>query len=162
MTRVNIRLWVQSAVAFIIIFAPTAQAEGGVVPEGEINLVFLLRFVLAALMGVLIWIAKGTDTRLRSIERRIAELNDVSIRRHTTIEHNTNRIMAIEHEQKQQASLISMQRELLLTKYLDKEETERHRTRVEETLAKQAETLVSICHRLDNMARPAHRAGDGS
>jgi hypothetical protein len=94
------------------------------------------------------------------MERRVEEFNVISAERQATIEHNIARIMAIEHEQKQQASLISMQRELMLTKYLDKEDTERHRQRVEDMLAKHAESLANISHRLDYMARPQHRADD--
>lgn len=160
MTKANVRHVVHAAIALIMILGPTASAGVEVPDGGQLDIVFIFRAVLAALLGVLIWIAKGTDVRLHTIERRIGELNDISIRRHTTIEHNIQRIQMLEHEQKQLASLISMQREMLLTKYLDKEETERHRARVEETLARQNEVLTTICHRLDTMARPLHRATD--
>jgi hypothetical protein len=159
MFKTNLRYYVCWCIVVISLFGGDAGAQTSL-PDGELNLNFLFRLLLAGLIGVLIWIAKGTDGRLIKMERRIEEFNVISAERQATIEHNIARIMAIEHEQKQQASLISMQRELMLTKYLDKEETERHRARVEETLARQNDMLNTISHRLDFMSRPTHRAED--
>lgn len=160
MTKRNLRYITYMAIVLIVLFGTDVSAQATLPENDSINFTFLFKFILAGLVGVLIWIARGSEERLTKAEKRLQEFNVISAERQNVIEHNIARIHAVEQEQKQLLTMISLQRETLLTKYLDKEETERHRFKVEDTLAKQADILNTISHRLDMMARPFHRAED--
>ena len=148
------------AMTFVLLFGPQASADSGVLPEGPIDTAFLFRLLLSGLLGILIWLARGTDSRLKEVEKHAHEITTLAQTRGDRLNLVEKNIELINHEQKQQMTLISMQRELLLTKYHDKEETERHRVKIEDALTAHGNTLTAICTRLDHFVRPTHRSED--
>jgi hypothetical protein len=97
--------------------------------------------------------AKNSETRLKEVELKIQSFEKLSVERNSTLIQHNGRLLFVENEIKAQANTVNTLEKLLLTGYHDKEETERHRARVESE-------LNQIKHRLDFMARPHHRAGD--
>lgn len=163
-TRIEIRYAVYLMLTLLILFSP---ALAGLPPTrttlnipSDFDASNLFRLAVAALVGVLIWISRRADIRLSRAEDRIAVFNEISAVRGEKIELIEGQIKLLIHEQAQLESVIGMLRETLLTKYDERTHTERHRLAVEEKLQKQGDTLIAICHRLDFMARPLHRATD--
>lgn len=158
-TTINL---VYSVLGIIVIFGGSSEAADGIMQVGKpvLDESFIFRAVLAGLLGILIWVAKGQDSRLKDAEKLLGKFSEINVARQGKIETIEKRQDLQEHEQKQLLSLISMQREMLLTKYIDKEETERHHAKVEEKLDKHQDILTHISARLDTMARPQHRVSD--
>lgn len=150
--RSNVRHWVYFLLVFGVMIAQPAYAQ---VAAGQevFDATFWFRAVFTALVSVLIFVAKGSDTRLKRVELRVEDFNVIHAERSHTVKNLDGRLIVMEHEQKQLVTLIGMQREMMLTKYHDKEETERHRVHVENCLAK-------ISARLDHFQRPSHRSED--
>jgi exopolyphosphatase/pppGpp-phosphohydrolase len=105
------------------------------------------------MLGVLIWIAKGTESRLKDVEKEVVVFKAIHAERKSTLTQHNGRLLFLENETKQQATTLQTLKELLLTQYHDKEETERHRARLEGQ-------LHGITQRLDTMSRPHHRHSD--
>lgn len=161
----NRRYLCYAILAGVVLFAPEATAQQGAQVSQDPD--FWYRTIVAGLLSILIWIARGADTRLRNAEKQIISFQNLAVERGSALNNTTRRLELLEHEHKNTVSLVLGQRELLLTKYHDKEDTDRHRQKIEDTLdeqqrqlAKHFETLQAIVHRLDNIARPAHRSTD--
>lgn len=157
------RYIVYAAMAALIIYSPAYAQQAQTLSErtnGILDEAFLFRAVLSGLLAILIWVARGQDSRLKAAEEDIHEFHNINATRTTKLEYIEGRIGLLEHEQRQLTTLISMQRELLLTKYPDKDETERHRVRVEDTLSAICTRMERVESRLANYARATHRHTD--
>lgn len=165
MRKENQRYICYAVIGAIVLFGSEAPAQNISVDPQDAG--FWYRTIVAALLALLIWIAKGADSRLKDAEKAIGKFSEMAGERGNRLDNLRDRLTLLEHEHKNTISLISAQRELLLTRYHDKEDTEVHRQKLEDALEKQqyqlakvTETLQTICHRLDHFVRPSHRSQD--
>ena len=156
------------AIALLVLFSPEVAGQVAEHTRAE-NIIssttteefgFWYRTIVAALLGVLVWIARGADVRLRTVEKEIGEFHKLAVERGAKLDMTSRRLELLDHEHKNTISLILAQRELLLTKYHDKEDTDRHRDKIERLLDDNTKALQHISQRLDHMVRPTHRASD--
>lgn len=152
-------------IALLVLFSP--EVSGQVTTTKDImdstttqEFGFWYRTIVASLLAVLVWIARGADSRLRGVENAIKDFGTLAVERGGRLKDTEDRLRLLEMEHKNTVSLILAQRELLLTKYHDKEDTERHRDKLERALEEQSKSLAHISARLDLFARPHHRGSD--
>jgi hypothetical protein len=126
------------AAALLIAFGDSTAATPQHFVEAPLDFTFVFRALLSGMMMLIIYISKTAEARLElriaQTEKQTAELNALAIQRGGRLEHVEGKILIIENEQKQQMSLILMQREAMLTGYHDKNDTEKHRLHVETEL----------------------------
>lgn len=146
--------------ALLIWGEPTHAAADTAFSTPLVDDAFIFKSVLSGLLGILIWVARGQNDRLKEAEKLLNAFSQINATRtekimtiERQIEQIDKQITLLEHEHKQTLSIIAMERELRITNYQTKEDTEKHRLHVEEA-------LKAICHRLDHFVRPAHRVTD--
>lgn len=152
--KTKLRYILYCVLAVAIVYGPMSAAQDGLkVTPVELDFNFWFRAALSALLAILIYIAKGTEGRLKTVETKLHEFDQVSAERKQILTQYNGRFHFLENEVKEQANTLQMLERLILTNYHDKAETEKHRNRVEEQLR-------AIQSRLDSMARPFHRRQD--
>lgn len=147
--------------AFVLVIFLWGQAEAqglerpdafGVTPSEA------FRYVFSGLMAVLIWIARGTDARIKNLEAKHEKQAVGALNRESRLAQAEKQIISLDNDHKNTLSIVMMQRELLLTKYHDKEDTEKHREKIENLLDRHHDLLTKICTRLDDLSRTDHGA----
>jgi hypothetical protein len=107
------------------------------------------------MLAILIFMAKGTDKSIKDHEKRLNDFDVAFAMRGKVLEEVLGKLTIVQTEQTNQMSMILLLKEMLLTNYHNKDETDKHRAHVERT-------LENICRRLDDISRPHHRRGDDS
>lgn len=143
----RIRYLAYAAITFVMLFGDTVQAQGGP-SHNQFDIDFWFRAAMSGLLGTLIWIAKGSDIRLKAAEDKIKEFDKINVKRTERMEYNEKRLTSLEHEAKNHATSLGLLRELMLTKYHDKEDTEKHREHVEAILSQMNKRLERMESRM--------------
>lgn len=146
--KAQLRYILYSAIGLLILYGDKVFAQGGPIQHTQFDIDFWFRAVLSGLLGALIWIAKGSDVRLKAAEERIREFDKINATRTEKINYHEKRLASLEHDTKEHKSAMSLLRELVLTKYPDKEETEKHREQVEGILMQVNKRLERIENRM--------------
>ena len=145
--KAQIRYIIYTALGALILYGDKVFAQGA--PHNtEFNLDFWFRAALSGLLGALIWIAKGSDTRLKAAENRIREFDKINAQRTEKIVYHDKRLTNLEHDSKEQKTSMGLLRELILTKYHDKEDTDKHREYIESTLSQISTRIERIERRM--------------
>jgi hypothetical protein len=130
-----------------------AQSIPPHIPD-SLDISFWFRALLSGLLGILIWLAKNQDSRIKTLELAHAEFNQLKVERG----HRIN-VLEREHtEAKARVELLnsqlSLQRELLLTQYARKEDMEAFQRHIDTR-------FDSMLQQLTNVLRPHNqRVGD--
>lgn len=149
-TKANCSSCILTILAIVFIFSNPAFGQESVLKsEGPLDEIFIFRAVLSGLLTILIWVARGADKRLRELEEFSQQAKEKRVDGMARLVELENKWKIITHEQKELVSLIGMQRELMLTKYLDKDATEKHWTIVEGTLKDHSSILRTISVQLE-------------
>jgi hypothetical protein len=151
--RISTRQLTYIGVGLLIIWGGSNAQGVGATSINEFDLGFWFRALLSGMLAILIFMAKGTDATLKEHTQRLNSFDIAYATRGKTLNEYDGRLLIIENELKQQMSLLLLLKEMLLTNYHNKEETDKHRAHVERT-------LDSICRRLDSISRPHHRRED--
>lgn len=150
--RGNLKYLAYIVVAIAILYGGDTAAQAKMQTE-ILDLTFWFRTLLAAMLGVLIWIAKNSEGRLKEVEKDVGALKTTKAERGQTLAAHNGRLLWLENETKQRATQLDTLEKILIKNYHDKNETNEHRGRVEAQ-------LTTISHRLDTLARPHHRQSD--
>lgn len=148
------------SLGLIILFGGQVFAQDGKLPAEYLDLNIWFKLVLTALLAVLIWIWNNTHADVKRHEARLNARDKVEVDVENRLALIEKEIELAKHESKNTLSLVLAQRELMLTRYHDKEETERHRLHVEETLRSICKQVERVSDRMDTLARPHHRFED--
>lgn len=151
-TRVKLRYASYMGLAFAIVYG-NASLAAPPAPDGIFDSVFWFRALLSGMLAVLIYIARNSEKRLQQAESKLTSLDRIAIERGSTLTQYHGRLLFLENETKAQGQSLVLLERLVLTKYDDKAETEKHRVRVEDQLR-------DIRAQLDRMGRMGHRRSD--
>lgn len=141
----------------LIVFGDSVlAASAGDTREQGLDEVFVFRAILSGLCMLVIWLAKRADARLNKLELAMQEAREKRIEGFQRLGVLESRAQIIENESKQLLSMLNVLRDLIQTKYLDKDSMEKHWGLVERTLDAQSLLLNNISVQLTD------RKWDGS
>lgn len=161
----NCRSCLLVAIAILFIAADVAGQDGinELKPDSMLDEIFIFRAVLTGLLTILIWVAKATDKRLSQLEEFSKEAREKRVDGFLRLQALEEKWQIVLHEQKELASMIGIQRELMLTQYMDKDAIEKHWHLVEGTLKEHSGFLRLITIQLETAkeVRASRRKDDG-